>query len=56
MSDPLHAFPVVAEQTLRALARYPSRTARLTMDHSVMVPLHFLDPEGLPDLTGTVTG
>jgi len=27
MSDTLHAFPVVAEQTLRALARYPSRTA-----------------------------
>ena len=27
MSDPLHAFPVVCEQTLRALARYPSRTA-----------------------------
>jgi len=27
MSDPLHAFPVVGEQTLRALARYPSRTA-----------------------------
>ena len=27
MSDPLHALPVVGEQTLRALARYPSRTA-----------------------------
>jgi fatty-acyl-CoA synthase len=27
MSDPLYAFPVVSEQTLRALARYPSRTA-----------------------------
>jgi fatty-acyl-CoA synthase len=27
MSDPLHACPVVGEQTLRALARYPSRTA-----------------------------
>src|SRR5215470_8168016 len=27
MSDPLHASPVVGEQTLRALARYPSRTA-----------------------------
>ena len=27
MSDPLHAYPVVCEQTLRALARYPSRTA-----------------------------
>ena len=27
MSDPLYAFPTVCEQTLRALARYPSRTA-----------------------------
>ncbi len=27
MSDPLHASPTVGEQTLRALARYPSRTA-----------------------------
>ena len=27
MSNPLYAFPVVSEQTLRALARYPSRTA-----------------------------
>lgn len=27
MSDPLHSSPVVGEQTLRALARYPSRTA-----------------------------
>ena len=27
MSNPLYAFPVVGEQTLRALARYPSRTA-----------------------------
>src|SRR6201999_1999469 len=27
MSDPLHAYPPVCEQTLRALARYPSRTA-----------------------------
>ncbi len=27
MSDPLYAFPSVCEQTLRALARYPSRTA-----------------------------
>src|SRR4051812_41769241 len=27
MSDPLYAFPVVCEQTLRALARYPDRTA-----------------------------
>ncbi|SDT12220.1 AMP-binding protein [Bradyrhizobium canariense] len=27
MSDLLHAFPTVCEQTLRALARYPSRTA-----------------------------
>src|SRR6201993_2880162 len=25
--NPLHAFPPVCEQTLRALARYPSRTA-----------------------------
>jgi fatty-acyl-CoA synthase len=27
MSHPLHAFPAVCEQTLRALAHYPSRTA-----------------------------
>ena len=27
MSNPLYANPVVGEQTLRALARYPSRTA-----------------------------
>jgi fatty-acyl-CoA synthase len=27
MRDPLHAFPVAGEQTLRALARHPSRTA-----------------------------
>jgi fatty-acyl-CoA synthase len=27
MADPLYAFPAVCEQTLRALARYPSRTA-----------------------------
>src|SRR5436309_9330592 len=27
MSDPLYALPAVCEQTLRALARYPSRTA-----------------------------
>ena len=27
MSDPLHAFPTACEQTLRALARYPERTA-----------------------------
>ena len=27
MSNPLYAFPTVCEQTLRALARYPSRTA-----------------------------
>jgi fatty-acyl-CoA synthase len=27
MSDPLYAFPPVCEQTLRALSRYPSRTA-----------------------------
>jgi fatty-acyl-CoA synthase len=27
MSDPLYAFPPVCEQTLRALARYPARTA-----------------------------
>jgi fatty-acyl-CoA synthase len=27
MSDSLHAFPTVCSQTLRALARYPSRTA-----------------------------
>ena len=27
MSNPLYAFPTACEQTLRALARYPSRTA-----------------------------
>jgi fatty-acyl-CoA synthase len=27
MSNPLYAFPTVCAQTLRALARYPSRTA-----------------------------
>src|SRR6202011_5213937 len=27
MSDPLYAFPTVCGQTLRALARYPSRMA-----------------------------
>ncbi len=27
MSNPLYAFPTVCEQTLRALARYPERTA-----------------------------
>ncbi|WP_338830586.1 AMP-binding protein [Bradyrhizobium sp. 27S5] len=27
MSNPLYAFPAVCEQTVRALARYPSRTA-----------------------------
>jgi fatty-acyl-CoA synthase len=27
MSNPLYAFPAVCEQTLRALARYPERTA-----------------------------
>ncbi len=27
MSDPLYAFPPACEQTLRALARYPSRVA-----------------------------
>jgi hypothetical protein len=27
MSDPLYAFPTVCAQTLRALARYPSRVA-----------------------------
>jgi fatty-acyl-CoA synthase len=27
MGNPLYAFPPVCEQTLRALKRYPSRTA-----------------------------
>jgi fatty-acyl-CoA synthase len=27
MSNPLYAFPTVCGQTLRALSRYPSRTA-----------------------------
>ena len=27
MTNPLYAFPAACEQTLRALARYPERTA-----------------------------
>ena len=44
------AVPLAAElggQVLAGLTEqgyYPSRTAKLSMDHSVMVPLHFLDP------------
>lgn len=35
MSNPLYAFPAVCEQTLRALARYPARTAFSWPDGSI---------------------
>jgi protocatechuate 4,5-dioxygenase beta chain len=38
----------LGEQVLRSLTErdyFPARSARLTVDHSVMVPLHFLDPD-----------
>jgi len=43
--------PLAAELGGEVLARltaqdyFPARTARLSLDHSVMVPLHFLDPD-----------
>lgn len=39
--------PGLAEQVpsgLTAKGHFPSRNARLSLDHSVMVPMHFLDP------------
>jgi fatty-acyl-CoA synthase len=35
MSNPLYAFPTTCEQTLQALARYPSRTAFAWPDGSI---------------------
>jgi fatty-acyl-CoA synthase len=45
MSNPLYAFPASCEQTLRALARYPSRTAFAWPDGS-------LSYQGAADLIG----
>jgi hypothetical protein len=45
MSHPLYSFPVVFNQTLRALARYPSRTAFSWPDGS-------LSYQGATDLIG----
>ncbi|RZN16168.1 AMP-binding protein [Bradyrhizobium sp. Leo121] len=47
MSHPLHAFPPVCEQTLRALARYPSRTAFSWPDGSITY-------QGATDLIGGI--
>ncbi|MBO4223522.1 AMP-binding protein [Bradyrhizobium neotropicale] len=47
MSHPLHAFPPVCEQTLRALARYPSRTAFSWPDGSITY-------QGATDLIGRI--
>jgi len=47
MSDPLYAFPTVCEQTLRALARYPSRVAFSWPDGS-------LTYQGATDLIGRI--
>jgi len=49
MSDPLYAFPAVCEQTLRALARYPSRTA-------FSWPGGSLTYHGATDLIGRIQG
>jgi len=49
MSNPLYAFPVVGEQTLRALARYPSRTA-------FAWPGGSLTYQGATDLIGRIQG
>ena len=45
MGHPLYSFPVVCEQTLRALARYPSRVA-------FSWPGGSLSYRGATDLTG----
>src|SRR4051812_11743365 len=49
MSDPLYAFPVVCEQTLRALARYPDRTAFSWPGGSITY-------RGATDLIGRIQG
>jgi fatty-acyl-CoA synthase len=49
MGDPLYAFPAVCEQTLRALARYPSRTA-------FSWPGGSLTYQGATDLIGRIQG
>jgi fatty-acyl-CoA synthase len=49
MSNPLYAFPVVCEQTLRALARYPSRTAFAWPGGSITY-------QGATDLIGRIQG
>ena len=49
MSNPLYAFPTVCEQTLRALARYPSRTA-------FSWPGGSLSYQGATDLIGRIQG
>jgi fatty-acyl-CoA synthase len=49
MSNPLYAFPAVCEQTLRALARYPSRTA-------FAWPGGTLSYQGATDLIGRMQG
>src|SRR5690242_668918 len=49
MSNPLYAFPAVCEQTLRALARYPSRTA-------FAWPGGSLSYQGATDLIGRMQG
>src|ERR1700736_1201925 len=49
MSNPLYALPAVCEQTLRALARYPSRTA-------FSWPGGSLSYQGATDLIGRIQG
>ena len=49
MSNPLYAFPTACEQTLRALARYPSRTA-------FSWPGGSLTYQGATDLIGRIQG
>jgi hypothetical protein len=47
MSNPLYAFPTTCEQTLQALARYPSRTAFAWPDGSITY-------QGTTDLIGRI--
>jgi fatty-acyl-CoA synthase len=49
MASPLYAFPAVCEQTLRALARYPSRTAFSWPGGSISY-------QGATDLIGRIQG
>ena len=49
MSNPLYAFPTACEQTLRALARYPSRTAFAWPGGSITY-------QGTTDLIGRIQG